>query len=145
MLDNDYNPKDIEAVDDMSNNLYFVYGSLKKGFPNSHFMDDSIFIRATYIEGYKLYDTGSGYPFVIKTNDSKDKVYGEVYSVNYEEAQHIDRLEGYNQEDPSNSLYIKELTLTHGSRYHTYVYVGNQFNPQYCTEVESGKWNKKLI
>ncbi|MEN8251541.1 MAG: gamma-glutamylcyclotransferase family protein [Bacteroidota bacterium] len=74
-------------------NLVFTYGTLKKGFDNHQYLQDSDFIGSGRTkEKYALYDRGI--PFVIRNNPIS-YIYGEVYSVNDDVLAILDQLEGH--------------------------------------------------
>ena len=76
----------------------FVYGTLKRGYGNNHFLRGCHYIRADIISGYKLfysYRPGS-FPVAMFTGNSDDKIIGEIWDTSsYPEAvRSMDRLEG---------------------------------------------------
>jgi gamma-glutamylcyclotransferase (GGCT)/AIG2-like uncharacterized protein YtfP len=75
----------------MSLQRLFVYGTLKKGQNNHHFLKHSNFETSDVIEKTDMYDLG-GFPGVVK---GKNKVHVESYIVNEKTLQEIDRLEGH--------------------------------------------------
>ena len=70
----------------------FVYGTLKKGGGNHHFLESSKFIQHYKLKGHALVDLGHGFPYMIQDKDSS--VYGEIYEVSEETLERIDLLEG---------------------------------------------------
>lgn len=73
--------------------LVFVYGTLKKGFHNYHYLQDSEFVgsgRTT--EKYALYV--DHIPFVVK-DEQVSFIYGEIYSVDDSLLAILDQLEGH--------------------------------------------------
>ena len=48
-----------------------VYGTLKKGGRLHGYMGDSKFIVDVMVTGYKMYDTKSGFPFIVRGDDEK--------------------------------------------------------------------------
>lgn len=80
-----------EKESDMLN--LFVYGTLKKGFSNHHYLKNSQYIAAaTTSEQHQMYQ--SGIPFVIK-NKGTSPIHGEVYKIDNETLKRIDMLEGH--------------------------------------------------
>ena len=72
----------------------FVYGTLKKGFRNHHFLDGATFLTdATLTNGWKMLHLG-GFPGMVKSDDPMDEVEGEVYRVSDDMIPALDRLEG---------------------------------------------------
>ena len=73
--------------------LIFVYGTLRKGQCNHHFLERSKFIgNAKTKLGYALY--GSGVPFLSRTR-AVSQVIGEVYAVDNATLRRLDELEGH--------------------------------------------------
>ncbi|MDZ7697722.1 MAG: gamma-glutamylcyclotransferase family protein [Deltaproteobacteria bacterium] len=73
--------------------LVFLYGTLKRGFGNHHFLDGSRFLgKAITKKKYALYV--SGIPFVIE-NEPVSQISGEVYEVDEDTLARLDRLEGH--------------------------------------------------
>lgn len=73
--------------------LVFVYGTLKKGERNHHYLKDAELVSDQCWTHGQLYDTGKGYPAMVQ--HSENRVYGELYSVTAEQLQRVDELEGY--------------------------------------------------
>tara|TARA_R100001443_G_scaffold113417_1_gene128034 strand:- start:175 stop:522 length:348 start_codon:yes stop_codon:yes gene_type:complete len=73
--------------------VVFVYGTLKEGHGNHSLLHSAIKVsKAETCEKYGMYETGI--PYVIK-NESKTKIYGEVYLVDEQTFQNLDWLEGH--------------------------------------------------
>ena len=87
-----------------SMNYVFVYGSLKSGFGNNRLLSDSRLIgeAITLDEDYHMISLG-GFPGVIY---GTKRIKGEVYQVNNEVFESLDRLEG------NGHFYKRELTET---------------------------------
>ncbi len=76
--------------------LLFVYGTLKKGHGNHHYLADAFFVSEGILEGYRLYELGV--PFVCYSGENCHHVYGEIYRVEDADMLRIDSLEGgYNK------------------------------------------------
>lgn len=80
--------------------LLFVYGTLKCGYGNHHYLKDFTFVGNTKVAPYKMYNVGS-FPCIVRTygeNAGYDEVNGEVYSmpaIDWIKARApLDRLEG---------------------------------------------------
>ena len=81
-------------------NLIFVYGTLKHGGHNHHFMVGQTFVgNARTSPGYTLYDLG-GYPGLVAEPEDSDGVSGEVWTVDDACLAGLDVLEG-----PAEGLY----------------------------------------
>ena len=70
----------------------FVYGTLKKGGGNHHFLKDSDFVRHEILKDHAIYQPNQfGFPLLIQSKG--DKVYGEVYRVTSTTLAKLDMLE----------------------------------------------------
>jgi len=75
-------------------NKVFVYGTLKRGFGNHHFLMGSRFIGTGHtVEKFAMHTEG-GIPFVVE-NEPVSYIYGELYSVDNSVLDNLDRLEGH--------------------------------------------------
>jgi gamma-glutamylcyclotransferase (GGCT)/AIG2-like uncharacterized protein YtfP len=75
-------------------NLIFVYGTLKRGGSNHHYMAGQKFLsEALTPPGFRLYDLG-GHPGMVPKSDDRDGVTGEVWSVDAACLTQLDPLEG---------------------------------------------------
>jgi gamma-glutamylaminecyclotransferase len=89
----------------MESNLFFVYGTLKRGFSNHWLLRENdatlIAADACTVEDYHLYVTGL--PFVVDRNEESPRpavgghrIQGEVWQANDERTiEALDRLEGH--------------------------------------------------
>ena len=57
----------------------FVYGTLMKGMPNHHLVQDNWYRGTATIRGFKMYDLGA-FPGIVKTENEEDVVLGECVS-----------------------------------------------------------------
>jgi gamma-glutamylcyclotransferase (GGCT)/AIG2-like uncharacterized protein YtfP len=89
----------------MSNEtLVFVYGTLKRGGRNQHYLAGQKLIGvARTMPGFRLFDLGE-YPGMVPSADDRDGVSGEVWSVEVDCLEHLDLLEGI-----AEGLYRREL------------------------------------
>src|SRR5258705_8421129 len=70
----------------------FVYGSLRKGMWNNHFLDDAKLVQeGVSLQGFKLVVCKRLPAVKLSENDS---VLGELYEVNQQQLERLDRLEG---------------------------------------------------
>jgi gamma-glutamylcyclotransferase (GGCT)/AIG2-like uncharacterized protein YtfP len=98
----------------------FVYGTLMMGKGNHHLLKNAVFIDATVVKGYVLYDLGS-FPGIIKNKD--EKVKGELYKIDSSILKKLDHLEG------EGSLYIRNISraeTNNGKTYDSFIYVYNR-------------------
>jgi gamma-glutamylcyclotransferase (GGCT)/AIG2-like uncharacterized protein YtfP len=83
--------------------LLFVYGTLKRGGSNQHYLAGQKFIGvARTLPGFRLFDLGQ-YPGMVAKADDRDGVSGEVWSVEADCLDHLDLLEGI-----AEGLYRRE-------------------------------------
>ena len=95
----------------------FVYGSLKRGFPNHYFLRDSYFVSlAKTVERYSLYV--DVYPFVYP-RDSVSPIHGEVYKVDDNTLYRLDALEGHPHLSRREQI---EVRLKSGERMRAWIY-----------------------
>jgi gamma-glutamylaminecyclotransferase len=74
--------------------LVFVYGTLKRGGSNHHYLAGQSFVgNARTAPGFTLYNLG-GYPGMVRLGDDTGGVSGEVWSVDGECLAGLDALEG---------------------------------------------------
>lgn len=69
-----------------------VYGTLKQGHGNHRLIQQDP-VSIGYISGHRLYQ--SGIPFLVKDHTSEYEVQVEIYEVDDETLQRLDRLEGH--------------------------------------------------
>ena len=89
----------------MKETYIFTYGTLKRGFSNSYFLDDAIFVSsAITCEKYQMYPCiGNGYPFLIKS-EKNHQIKGEVFKTNSKII--LNRLDDL---EANPDLYLKEF------------------------------------
>jgi gamma-glutamylcyclotransferase (GGCT)/AIG2-like uncharacterized protein YtfP len=120
----------------MTKRLVSVYGSLRKGMGNDHYLTHAKFLGTFTTEPeYSLYSLG-GYPGL--KQEGTTPVVMEVYEVDALEASRIDGLEGYSQDRPA-TFYDKIKINTPYGEASTYVYVDEIPASQL---VESGDWKE---
>jgi gamma-glutamylcyclotransferase (GGCT)/AIG2-like uncharacterized protein YtfP len=111
------------------NELVFFYGTLMAGFDRRRRagIDDRLrYIGRGAIAG-ALFDLGL-YPALVAASDGR--VWGEVYEMTDAPVvlAALDEIEGYRQDDPDSSLYLRaqtEVTLPDASRANAWVYFYN--------------------
>lgn len=89
------------SATDHNQTLIFVYGTLKRGFPNHHLIEDHIRSNDTVflgsfrtIQPFPLVCGPLGIPFLINKPGSGHRVRGELYSVSGWALSRLDELEG---------------------------------------------------
>ena len=96
--------------------LLFVYGSLRKGFPNHYLVEDSPYIgEFTTVEKYLMVGTKSkSFPYILYEKyaiaDQATKIIGEVYDISEDTLKKIDQLEGH----PDTYLRLR-VCITNGN------------------------------
>ena len=96
----------------------FVYGTLRRGQTNAHYMLGATCIADRAWTYGKLFDTNEGYPAM--TYSIEEQVYGEIYVVNDEILCKLDELEEYtgNAETDlydriTQTVYVADRKLRH--------------------------------
>lgn len=86
-------PENLYGEELKSVEIVFVYGTLKQGFSNHHFLANANFLgNALTCKSYALYC--SGLPFVIR-DQAVSRIFGEAYSVDGVTLKALDCLEGH--------------------------------------------------
>ncbi|PFQ44409.1 branched-chain alpha-keto acid dehydrogenase [Bacillus cereus] len=116
----------------------FVYGTLRIGHTNAHYMQGAICIADRAWTYGKLFDTNEGYPAMICSYE--EKVYGEVYKVNDEVLHKLDELEEYTG-NAETDLYdrITQTVYVGNREIHAYVYIA-QDKKMLKKVIDSGDW-----
>ena len=109
-------------------NRVFVYGTLKKDFGNHYFLKDSEFLGHAEVKG-TIYSLGH---FPGAKLDEEGIIKGEIYEVNKETLERLDRLEGHPR------LYLRtKVPCNLGIMVEAYHYSG-RVDPK--SLIESGVW-----
>ena len=101
--------------------LLFVYGTLKRGCSNHHFLAGQEFVgEARTVPGFRLYELG-GHPGMVAKPDDRDGVAGEIWAVDAAALLRLDGLEGLKA-----GIYRREvvplLPPFAGQRIESYIY-----------------------
>ena len=83
--------------------IIFVYGTLLKGLERAHVLSSSPCLGPALAQA-QLFDLGS-YPGIDEGNDN---VIGELYEVTPETLAELDSIEGYFENSPESSLYLRK-------------------------------------
>lgn len=109
----------------------FVYGTLKKGFPNHDriFSKYEIKITEAWVYG-ELYELGWGFPAMATDHEHGEnkKVYGELIEFSDPNLSFVlDRLEGFKGKGDKNNFYnrVQWPVYTQSERILTWIYVLN--------------------
>lgn len=120
------------------NVLYAVYGTLRKGCGNHyHLKDSNVEFVGHYVTNpvYTLYNIGA-FPGLVKKGATSVTL--EIYKVNSEKVElSLDALEGYYSDDPTNSMYNKDIIDTPFGP--AFIYFWNGDTAQ-LKGIESGDW-----
>jgi gamma-glutamylcyclotransferase (GGCT)/AIG2-like uncharacterized protein YtfP len=112
----------------------FVYGSLKRGFPNERELAMAVFERrVATARGHALYDLGA-YPALVR--EGYGVVHGELYRVPRAALRRLDEFEG------CPDLYqVDEIVLEDGTRARAYSMssVAVRGHPR----IEAGSWERR--
>lgn len=105
----------------------FVYGTLRSGFPlHRHLREGGARLLGRGTIRGLLYDLGN-YPGAVRSKSPLDEIEGELYQLLSPDEQLalLDEIEEFYSEQPSASLYIRELSqvqLPTGRRLEAWVY-----------------------
>ncbi len=114
--------------------LVAVYGTLKRGLSNDHYLQAATYLGSDTLHTISLYDLGP-YPGAKAEPSSGVKV--EVFSVTAQQLQALDVLEEYEPEAPARGLYDRRLFNTrHGA---AWVYLYNPPVPG-LVPILAGGW-----
>ncbi|MEI4615311.1 gamma-glutamylcyclotransferase family protein [Bacillus cereus] len=116
----------------------FVYGTLRRGQTNAHYMLGATCIADRAWTYGKLFDTNEGYPAM--TYSIEEQVYGEVYVVNNEILCKLDELEEY-RGNAETDLYdrITQTVYVADGEIEAYVYIA-QDKKMLKKVIDSGDW-----
>lgn len=111
-----------------------VYGTLKHGHRNHHWLNGADMLGQDRLTGITLYDLGP-YPGAKLTPSTGVMV--EVYAINAEQLARLDELEDYLHNSPDKGMYDRKVLATqHGDAW-CYIY-----NPpvEATSQIKSGEW-----
>ena len=111
-----------------------VYGTLKKGFGNHHFLRNAVFEGTYELQGYDMYSLGC-FPGIKK---GEGTITIEVYHIDEDMLENIDMLEGYDREEGARSFYLRREINIQGMP--TFIYIFNHSLGANPMLVESGNW-----
>lgn len=74
--------------------LVFVYGTLKRGHANHHWLTGATFLGRRLLSGGRLHDLGP-YPMAVLSPDQQEVIHGELFAVTDVGLARLDELEGY--------------------------------------------------
>lgn len=107
----------------------FVYGTLKRGGRNHHWLEGARWAGEASLDGVVLHDLG---PFPMAVIGA-DRVFGEVYAVEASGLARLDELEGYPR------LYDRrQLPLNDGRL--AWIYLGRARQVRHAPVLSGGTW-----
>ena len=110
----------------------FVYGSLKRGEPNHHWIAAAPYLGEAQLPGARLYDLGP-FPMAVASGDHADTIAVELYAVTPAVLATLDRFEGVPR------LYERQSwRLANGTQ--AWVYMGRQRQVRHVARIASGRW-----
>lgn len=113
--------------------LVFVYGTLKRGHSNHHWLAGATFLGRRLLRGGRLHDLGP-YPMAVLSPDKQAVIHGELFAVTEEGLARLDQLEGY------PSFYDRSLqTLSTGET--AWVYHGRPAQVADAPAVAFADWD----
>ena len=110
--------------------LVFVYGTLKRGEKNHHWLEGASWQGEAELSGVLLHDLG---PFPMAVIGEGTAI-GEVYAVEERGLARLDELEGYPR------LYDRQMLTLNDGR-HAWVYLGRPRQVRHAPLVVGGSWH----
>lgn len=108
-----------------------VYGTLKRGFTNHHWLSGARFLGAGVMLGFALHDLGP-FPMAVPS-PGETPLHGELYAVDGAQLVRLDRLEG------TPRLYERwRHPLVGGGE--AWVYVGRPRQVRHAPRLVDGRW-----
>lgn len=108
----------------------FVYGTLKRGEKNHHWLEGASWQGEAELSGVLLHDLG---PFPMAVIGEGTAI-GEVYAVEERGLARLDELEGYPR------LYDRQMLTLNDGR-HAWVYLGRPRQVRHAPLVVGGSWH----
>lgn len=112
--------------------LVAVYGSLKQGEANHHWLRSAPRLAIVHLQGLALYDLGP-YPMAVPCSDHNATITAELYAVNPDQLRALDLLEDHPNE------YVRELRPLDDGR-DVWIYLGRSEQVSGCPRLPSGQW-----
>ena len=89
--------------------LVAVYGTLKRGMSNHHFLARADFLGEDCLHGITLYDLG---PYPGAKAEQSEGIDVEVYAISTAELEQLDLLEEFREDTPDDGEYTRVLVKT---------------------------------
>ncbi|WP_075878614.1 gamma-glutamylcyclotransferase family protein [Vreelandella massiliensis] len=111
-----------------------VYGTLKQGCHNHHWLEGAILVGHDRLTSLTLYDLG---PYPGAKVEASTGAVVEIYAINVEHLALLDQLEGYVTHAPCEGLYDRAVFPTQHGEAWCYLYnAGTQGEMR----IEDGEW-----
>lgn len=119
-------------TDRTKNILVAVYGSLKAGFGNHHYLNGAKFVTNAAVSGFRMFSL-TAFPMII---EGEGIVTVELYEVTPAIFRRLDGLEGF------PGFYGRQVVpvQTDSCELEAWVYYGQPHQVQGCKPVPSGDW-----
>jgi len=117
--------------------LVFVYGTLMKGEANNRLLKTSERMGTEIVSGFTMVSLGA-YPACISDETSTTSVLGEVWKIDTETFQRLDRLEGYPH------FYDRKEVDTFAGKAWIYFMPKEKRNEELYEKIQSGSWKQYL-
>jgi len=124
----------------VKNILIFVYGTLRRNEENHYLLQNEQCVAQQCWTNGQLYDTTEVFPALKQS--TKGRVYGELYIVDKQKLQQLDRLEDYNGPGQKN-LYkrIKQQVYTDNGALEAFVYtITTDYLNILVRQIDHGDW-----
>lgn len=112
----------------------FVYGTLMKGQWNHSYLVGQNFIGGARLDGYEMYQVRS-FPGIIR--QSGESVYGELYEVDHQTINNLDKLE--DEGNMYKRVLENVMTIRDGRLHKAYAYVW-LMGIRGCNKVDKMPW-----
>lgn len=114
--------------------LVAVYGTLKRGLRNHHWLAGARFLGVDRLTAITLYDLG---PFPGARREPSWGIEVEIFRINLRHMADLDRLEGYHPPAPAQGDYDRTIVTTrHGP---AWIYLYNH-DVAGCPVIREGGW-----
>ncbi len=117
--------------------LVAVYGTLRRGHANAHWLADALYLGTDVSHAIVLYDLGA-YPGAKWA--ASDGIEIEVYRIDTRTLHALDQLEEFDPADPARSLYVRGQLQTAFGRAWVYLYQGVVVGHR---PIREGRWNPR--
>jgi len=112
----------------------YVYGTLRKGFRLNEYLGNATFLKKVTLKGFKMYDNGGSFPYVVHVPNSSATIVAELYEIDEKILEVCDRIEGI----PYHYQRIEINNPETG-----FIYTVEQKKVQALRRIYSGDWALK--